>query len=112
MAIFEQLADKPEMKIPQMIIFIKDNYNVELSRSTMRRSLIESDYRYIGPKIRPKNSIKEKIKRNGEIAKCIRIGILYFSDETTVYLENPSGFKWIHKDDQNISEVKRRRGKN
>ena len=48
------------MKIPQMIIFIKDNYNVELSRSTMRRSLIESDYRYIGPKIRPKTLSKKK----------------------------------------------------
>ena len=30
MTIFEQLAGKPEMKIPQMIGFIKDNYNVEL----------------------------------------------------------------------------------
>ena len=60
MAIFEQLADKPEMKIPQMISFIKDNYNIELSRSTIRRSLIESDYRYIGPKIRPKTLPKKK----------------------------------------------------
>ena len=34
-----------------------------------------------------------------------------FSDETTVFLENPVGFKCIHKDDQNISEVKRRREK-
>ena len=63
MAIFEQLADKPKMKILQMISLIKDNYNVELSRSIIRRSLIESDYRYIGLKIRPKNSIKVKIKR-------------------------------------------------
>ena len=36
----------------------------------------------------------------------------FFSDETTVYLENPARFKWIHKDDQNFSEVKKRRGKN
>ena len=114
MAIFEQLADKPEMKIPQMIIFIKDNYNVELSRSTIRRSLIESDYRYIGPKIRPKNSIKEKIKRKKWWSHQAHQNwnSVFFSDETTVYLENPAGFKWIHKDDQNISEVKRRRGRN
>ena len=37
---------------------------------------------------------------------------VFFSDETTIYLENPGGFKWVHKDEQNISEVKRRRGKN
>ena len=76
MAIFEQLADKPEMKIPQMIIFIKDNYNVELSRSTIMRSLIESDYRYIGPKIRPKNSIKKNKKK--EIVKSSSASELEF----------------------------------
>ena len=113
MAIFKQLADKPEMMIPQMKSFIKDNYNVELSRSTIRRSLIESDYRYIDPKIRPKISLKEKIKRmkwwNRQVHQ--NWNSVFFSDETTVYLENLAGFKWIHKDDQNISEVKRRRGK-
>ena len=108
MAIFEQLADKPEMKIPQMISFIKDNYNVELSRSTKKRSLIESDYRYIGTKIRPKNSIEEKIERNGEITNCIRIGILYsFQTKLLFILRIPldlSGFIRMIKISQKLRE--------
>ena len=36
---------------------------------------------------------------------------VFFSDEKTIYLENHRGFKWIHNEDENFIEVKRRRGK-
>ena len=36
---------------------------------------------------------------------------VFFSDETTIYRENPGEYKWVHKDKQNIYEVKRGRGK-
>ena len=95
-----------------MISFIKDNYNVELSRSTIRRSLIESDCRYIGPKIRPKNSIKEKIKRNGKIAKFTKIGIMYSYQTKLLYILriqlDLSGFIRMIKISQKLREEEKK----
>ena len=61
--ILEKLKEHSNMKIPEMVKFFKENYNVKVSRSIVWRALIESNYSYAGPKIRLKNTDKEKKKR-------------------------------------------------
>ena len=87
-----------------MIEFLKENYNVEVSKSTVRRVLIESNYSYSDPKIRPNNTDKEKIKMVKETIFQNWTQV-FFSDETKIYLENPREFKWIHNEDEYAAEI-------
>ena len=83
---------------------------IDVSRTTIRRALTESDYKCVGPIIKPKNTMKERRKR---FNWCMR----QINKEWTkvlmrqLYILKNGGFKWVHKDEQNIFEVKRRRGK-
>ena len=55
-----KLNEDSNMKIPEMEKIFKENYNVEVSRSTVWRALIKSNYSYTGLKIRQKYTDKEK----------------------------------------------------
>ena len=61
------------MKIHEMVEFLKENYNVEVSISTVRWELIESNYLFTGPKIQPKNT--DKKDENGERENYFKIGL-------------------------------------
>ena len=88
------------MKIPEMVEFFKENFNVEVSRSTVRRALIESNYLYTGPKIRPKTQIKKRRKIKMVIETTIsKLDSSLLYDETIIYLENPGGIEWIQNED-------------
>ena len=47
------------MKIHEMVEFLKENYNVEVSISIVWRELIKLNFSYTGPKIQPKNTDKK-----------------------------------------------------
>ena len=105
-AILALLREVTDLKIPHIINFLKNNVGV--SRTTIRKGLVESDYKFVRPIIKPKNTMKERRKRrdwrmrqiNQEWTRAI------FSDETTIFLENPGGSSGFIK---NISEVKIRK---
>ena len=59
-------------------------------------------YKYAGYKIKPKNDIDDQVIK---LNWCNRLFFdnwnnIFFADETTIYLNNPGGFKWINEDIQ------------
>ena len=70
------------------------------------------DYQYIGPKIVPKNTKKEQMKmvnwRNRQQNRYWHE--VFFSDENSIYFDNPSGFKWVIKGKDYTNNIKKRRG--
>ena len=95
-----------------MVKLLKDKIEIEVSESTIRRALQEHEYHYIGPKIWQKNIWKELQKR---LDWCRRHldnywHNIFFTDKTTVYVDNPSGYKWVKKNENILNTNNKRRG--
>ena len=105
----EEIEANSDLKNSAMVKLIKDKYGIEISDSTVRRALHERGYSYIGPKISPKNTLKEQQKRLDWCKRHLNKywHKVFFTDETTVYFDNPSGLKWV-KSDVNYTEHKRK----
>ena len=93
-----------------MVKLLKDKFGIEVSESTIRRALQEHEYHYIGTIIWQKNTWKEQQKR---LDWCRRHldkywHKIFFTDETTVYVENPSGYKWVKKSEKYIENKKQK----
>ena len=87
-----------------MVKLLKDKFGIEVSESTIRRELQEHEYHYIEPTICPNNTWKEQPKR---LDWCIRHldkywHNIFFTDETTVYVDYPSDYKWVKKNEKYI----------
>ena len=86
-----------------MVKLLKDKFWIEVSESTIRSALQEHEYHYIGLKICPK--ILEKSSKKLDWCRrhlnkfCHNI---FFIDETTVCFDNPSGYKWVKKNEKYI----------
>ena len=82
-----------------MVKLLKDKFGIEVSESIIRRALHEHEYHYIGPKISPKNTWKEQKKRLGWCRRHLNKywHNIFFTDETTGYVDNPSGYGWVKK---------------
>ena len=105
----EEIEANSNLKNSAMVKLIKDKYGIEISDSTVRRALHERGYSYIGPKISPKNTLKEQQKRLDWCKRHLNKywHKVFFTDKTTVYFDNPSGLKWV-KSDVNYTEHKRK----
>ena len=85
---------------------------MNLSKRSVQRYLNEIRYKNVGYKIKPKNDIDDQqIVLNW----CNRQVFdnwnnIFFTDETTIYLNNPGGFKWIKEDIQQNVITGRDRG--
>ena len=86
-----------------MVKLLKDKFGIEVSESTIRSALQEHEYHYIGPKICPKY-----LERAAKKLDWCRRHLdkywhkIFFTDETTVYVDNPSGYKWEKKNEKYI----------
>jgi len=60
--ILQKLKENSNMKDPEMVEFLKENYNVEVSRSIVRRALIKTNYSYIDQKNIVINILKKILK--------------------------------------------------
>ena len=111
-AILELLWEDSDLKIPQMVNFLK---KIDVSRTTIRKAITESDYNFIGLIINKAKKYSEGKEKETWLEYETNITQertnVFFSIETR-YLENFRGFKWVHKDEQNIYQVRRIRGKN
>ena len=87
-----------------MVKLLKDKFGIEVSDSTIRRELQEHEYHYIEPKICPKNTWKEQQKRFDWCRRHLNKywHKIFFTDETTAYVDNPSGYKWVKKNEKYI----------
>ena len=87
-----------------MAKLLKDKFGIEVSESTIRRALQEHEYHYIGHRI-----YQKKIRLNWRHLNKYWNNI-YFTDETTVYVDNPSGYKWVKKNESTLNTNNKRRG--
>ena len=87
-----------------MVKLLKDKFGIEVSESTIRRALQEHEYHYIGPKICYKNTWKVQQKRLDWCRRDLNKywHNIFFTYETTVYVDNPSGYKWVKKNEKYI----------
>ena len=87
----EELESNLNLKNNAMVKLLKGKFWIEVSESTIWRALQEHEYHYIGPKICQKKTWKEQQKR---LDRCRRHldkywHNIFFTDETTVYADNP-----------------------
>ena len=70
----------------------------------IQRSLNEKGYEYVGWKIKPKNDLHDQKIRFNWCNRHINDNWynIFFTDETTIYLNNPGSFKWIKKENRLI----------
>ena len=97
----EELESNSNLKNNAMVKLLKDKFGIEVSESTIRRSWISLYWSQNMPK---KNTWKEQQKR---LDWCRRHldkywHKIFFTDETTVYVDNPSGYKWVKKNEKYI----------
>ena len=100
----EELESNSKLKNNAMVKLLKDKFGIKVSESTIRRALQEHEYHYIGPKICQKNIWKKMQER---LDWCRRHldkywHNIFFTDETTVYVDNPSGDKRVKKNEKYI----------
>lgn len=97
--ILQKLKENSNMKDPEMVEFLKENYNVEVSRSIVRRALIKTNYSYIDQKNIVINILK-KILKNCEWDNYFEIGLKsYFLMRLQYIMKNSGRFKLIHNED-------------
>ena len=75
-----------------------DKFDIKISRTVIGGRLKELGYWCQGPKVRPKTQILRK--QNDLIGVKIfndNWRVFFFTDETTIYLDNPWKNRWIKK---------------
>ena len=99
----EELGSNSNLKNNAMVKIFKDKFGIKVSESTIRRALQEYEYHYIGPKIWQKY-LEEMQER---LDWCRRHldkywHNIFFINETTFYVDNPSDYKWMKKNEKYI----------
>ena len=86
---------------------------MNLSKRSVQRYLNEIGYKYVGNKIKPKNDIDDQEIRLNWCNRHVfdNWNNIFFTDERTIYLNNPGGFKWIKEDIQRNVITGRNRGR-
>ena len=86
-----------------MIKLLKDKFGIEVSESTIRRAFQEHEYHYIGPKTCPKILGKSSKKIDWWRRHHNKYWHnIFFTFEIAVYVENPSDYKWVKKNEKYI----------
>ena len=92
-----KLSKDNTFNLIEMKKLLLDKFDIKISRTVIEGRLKELGYWYQGPKERPKNTDIEKAKR---LNWCQRHSndncrVFFFTDETTIYLDNPWKNRWI-----------------
>ena len=99
----EEFESNSNLKNNAMVKLLKDNFGIDVSESTIRRALQEHEYHYIGPKIWKK--YLERVAKRLDLCRRHLDNYwhnIFFTDKTTVYVDNPSGYKWVKKNEKYI----------
>ena len=90
---------------------IKGNFNLNVSKNNSFKCLKKNGYSFKSPKLRMKNDEEQqKIMINWCERHLFRTNFneVFFSDETTFYLDSPKGWLWLLKNKDNIIDSKNR----
>ena len=87
-----------------MVKLLKDKFGIEVSKNTIRRALQEHDIIILNLKYIKKNTCKEQQKREDWCRRHLDKywHNIFFTDETKVYVDNTSGYKWVKKNEKYI----------
>ena len=100
--IIQKLNENSSIKCPEITNLLNSRFDLNVSERTIQRWLKEKGYEYSLYKVRPKNDLKDQENR---LNWCKRHTFdnwydIFFTDETTIYLNNPGGFKWVKDGEQ------------
>ena len=100
--IIQKLNENSSIKCPEITNLLNSRFDLNVSERTIQRWLKEKGYEYSLYKVRPKNDLKIQENR---LNWCKHHTFdnwydIFFTDETTIYLNNPGGFKWVKDGEQ------------
>ena len=100
--IIQKLSEDNSIKSPEIVNLLNNRFDMNISERTIQRSLNEKGYEYVGWKIKPKNDLHDQKIRFNWCNRHINDNWynIFFTDETTIYLNNPGSFKWIKTGEQ------------
>ena len=100
--IIQKLNEDNSIKSPEIVNLLNNRFDMNISERTIQRSLNEKGYEYVGWKIKPKNDLHDQKIRFNWCNRHINDNWynIFFTDETTIYLNNPGSFKWIKTGEQ------------
>ena len=107
-----ELSKDNTLSLLEMKRLLLDKFDIKISRTVIGGRLKELGYWYQGPKVkpkvRPKNTDIEKAKRLNWCQRHLNDNwrVFFFTDETTIYLDNPWKNRWIKKGEENIITYK------
>ena len=96
------MKKKKDIKSQEIANLLNSRFDLNLSKRSVLRYLNEIGCKYVGYKIKPKNDIDDQEIRLNWCNRHVfdNWNNIFFTDETTIYLNNPGGFKWIKEDIQ------------
>ena len=106
--IIDQASNDSSISSRKLAKKFEDNFNIKISKSSICRVLKDNGFYYKSPKLRVKNDEKQQlIRKNWWERHVFNTNFLnvFFSDETTFYLDNPVGSLWL-KETENIIHSK------
>ena len=83
---------------------LEERFQIKISKTKISQALKENGYKYKSPKLKVKNEEKQQaVRKNWWLRHLFSTNFhdIFFSDETTFYLDNPVGSLWL-KDEENI----------
>ena len=95
--ILKFIADSPFNTSNRIAINPKNNYEVEVHRSTISRFLVEKGYKWNGPQIVYKNNQQDQ---ENKLKFCIKNkernwSDVFIKDEASFYLLSPGKHSWV-----------------
>ena len=99
-----ELSKDNTLSLLEMNKLLLDKFDIKISRTVIGGRLKELGYWYQAPKVRPKNTDIEKANRLNWCQRHLNDNwrVFFFTDETTIYLDNPWKNRWIKKGEENI----------
>ena len=103
-SIVNKIEDDPTLSTKKLINLLKSEFDLDVGKTTILKCLKRNGYSYKSPKLKLKNEEPQRQMRENWCLRHINDTNFYdifFTDETTFYLDNPAGAKWL-KDKDNF----------